>query len=93
VAAFYFRCGSCKHEFAKLLPRVLKDHKCPKCGARAKRAPRAPTSNVTETLDNGLMARRVERIQGATEIYRERSRADKVQREVVVVRGKLPDSG
>jgi hypothetical protein len=39
--------------------------------------PQAADLDVTETLDNGIMARRVERIQGATEIYAERARQDR----------------
>jgi hypothetical protein len=41
-----------------------------------KRTPKAPTAQVTETLDNGFMARRVERPAEAERLYKERARLD-----------------
>jgi hypothetical protein len=88
MPAFNFKCRACG-PFRKLLDRSAKAHPCPKCSSPARRDPKPPTSNVTETLDNGIMARRVERIQGATEIYSERARQDreKGRREIVVTTG------
>lgn len=93
MALYRFRCGDCGMEFLKLHIRVLRDAPCPKCGKKAKRSPGGVTTKTTETLDNGLMARRVERLQNATEITAERARADKTKREVVITDGKMPGNG
>jgi DNA-directed RNA polymerase subunit RPC12/RpoP len=91
MALYRFRCGSCKTEFQKLLIGVPKDAPCPKCGKKAKRNPGGVSTKTTETVDNGIMARRVERIQNATEIYSDRARADtkKHKREIAITSGKV----
>lgn len=88
MAAYFFKCKE-HGEFGKILPREVKTQPCPTCGTKSKRRPRPTTVSSQETLDNGLQARRVERIQGATELYRERARADKTKREVIIVSGKV----
>jgi hypothetical protein len=43
------------------------------CDAQLARVPKAPTTQITETLDNGLMARKLERPADAEQIYHERA--------------------
>jgi hypothetical protein len=38
------------------------------------RAPRGPTAQVKETLDNGAMKRKVERFKDAEKLYKDRSK-------------------
>lgn len=49
---------------------------CAVCGKPMERDPRPASSRVTETLDNGVMSRRVERPADAERLYKERARAD-----------------
>jgi hypothetical protein len=44
------------------------------CGMFMERFATPPTARVTEVLDNGSMVRKVERLQDAESIYKERSR-------------------
>lgn len=49
---------------------------CPACSKPLKRTPKPPTAQVMETLDNGFMARRIERPADAERLYAERAKAD-----------------
>ncbi len=44
------------------------------------RAPSAASSRMVETLDNGLMARRVERPANAEQLYRDRARNSEIDK-------------
>lgn len=77
---FYYKCADC----ARSNRRLLKDdqeadllkHFCP-CGGIMVRAPQAPSARITETLDNGLMVRRLERIADAEQVHYERAHGKK----------------
>jgi putative FmdB family regulatory protein len=79
---YYFRCGPCNSQikvFCK--PEKLQDErKCKTCGSNLVRNQQSPTTNVMEILDNGLMARAVERIADAEEVFKERARKDTLER-------------
>lgn len=49
---------------------------CPDCKAPMMREPEGPSSNITEVLDNGMMARKVERPADAERLYKERAKED-----------------
>lgn len=49
---------------------------CPKCPLTMRRAPKPPTSTVSERLDNGWMARAVERPADAERLYADRANKD-----------------
>ena len=46
---------------------------CPLCGEQMERAPRGPSAQVKETLDNGAMRRKVERFKDAEKLYKDRA--------------------
>jgi len=74
---YYFRCGSCNAELKKLLPPA--EAKAPRtceCGGAFVRAPRPPSNQVVERLDNGFMTKAVERPADAERLYRERAEND-----------------
>lgn len=84
---FYFKCtdakcpGTARHIFTPTAyklkgPGPVTAPPCCVCGKPMKRAPKAATSRVTETLDNGLMSRRIERPADAERLYKERAAAD-----------------
>ncbi len=79
---YYFKCIHCNSRvnvFCKT-EKLKEERHCVKCNTVLKRAPNAPSTNVKETLDNGIMARRVERIADAEEVNRERARQDTLER-------------
>jgi hypothetical protein len=47
------------------------------CGQAMKRTPRGATSRVVESLDNGVMTKRLERLADAERLFRERAKATK----------------
>lgn len=73
---YHYRCEPCRTD-AMLLrkPEKAKDPAiCPGCQQPMTRDPKPPTSMVKETLDNGIMGRRVERLANIEEIGKERSK-------------------
>jgi hypothetical protein len=77
---FYYRCAN-DHAQRKIqtpeeaaLPQVC----CkPDCATALVREPRPPSTRVTETLDNGLMTKRLERLADAERLFAERNEAVK----------------
>ncbi len=77
---YFFSCADCLEEARKLLKPEALDSMvffCPKCHKPMERSPQPPTSRVTETLDNGIMVRKVERLADAEQIHRERAKGKK----------------
>ena len=76
---YYFACVACKKEVRKLANNSAeakeKAGQC-ECGGLYSRSPRAPGIKAVETIDNGFMSRKVERLVDATRLYRERADAD-----------------
>ena len=72
---FFYNCTTCKidkrrvcmPEEAIILPV------CPTCYGPMARAPRGPSSNVVEHLDNGFMSKAIDRPAEAERLYKERS--------------------
>lgn len=72
MPAFYLKCTSCGKEKRKILPKY-DIVKCD-CGEDMQRSDQTNLSTmVKETLDNGAMSRKVERIHNVTELMKERS--------------------
>ena len=73
---YNFECSNCGATKNKLLGSESEAQVacviC-KCGEFMERRAVAPSARVTEVLDNGSMIRRVERLQDAERIYKERS--------------------
>ncbi len=74
---YFYSCGECGNQFKRLLPKEEKTSVCKVCGSAAQRAPQPPTTRITETLDNGVMVRKVERLADAEQIHRERAKGKK----------------
>lgn len=77
---FSFKCRVCKR-----LDRILlspEEAEQPVfcrgegCSGKLKRIPKAPTTVVKETVDNGIMARRVEIYPDVKEVMKERNETD-----------------
>lgn len=75
---YYYYCSECSLEKKRIVD-VPVEQPCPKCNKNMARSPRPPTSQVMEVVDNGLMSKRVERLNDIESILKERS--DKHSRE------------
>ncbi len=79
MPAYYLFCEACgddRHVIRKNA-KAADNVTCQTCGFGPMiRAVRAPTSRVVETLDSGIMSRRVERPADAERLYRERAEKD-----------------
>lgn len=79
---YNFACVSCKAPVRKILSPenyklfvIFNEYMdCKKCGGRVERKVNPPSSQTVETLDNGLMPKRVERFADAETLYKERSK-------------------
>lgn len=82
---FYYWCEPCQNRFYKLLQTAPTSQKveCPKCSGEAVRAPQAPTTKSMEKIDNGLMARAVERPADAERMFKERSQVDYEEKDAI----------
>lgn len=77
MPVFSYECSSCKTSFSKLLPKVEAEQRC-KCGGVGKRKLKTvPGLSVYEHIDNGVMARALDRPADAAKIFRERSEQHK----------------
>jgi hypothetical protein len=78
VALYYLSCLACGHEAARFLKTAKEatEQACAFCQGPMKRNPRPPSSQVMETLDNGHMGRKVERLKDAEELHQDRARND-----------------
>ncbi len=78
MPAYTFECPICKQwQRAILSVQEMKDGnvpcKTPGCAGILERKAQPPTTQITETLDNGLMPRKLERLADAERIHEERA--------------------
>jgi len=69
---YNFHCTTCGNTVRKLLkPERLKGVVivCTECGYAMERKPSAPSVRITETLDNGTMVKKLERLADAEQIH------------------------
>ncbi len=66
---YYFYCEVCQKKIKRIFPRPCAIVICRDCGAEAKRSPATVSVQVRETLDNGIMSRRLDRLADAERIY------------------------
>ena len=74
---YYYECEKCGTSTRRLLtPAEAKIvQPCiPPCEGFLKRTPKGPTAQVVERLDNGFMARALERPADAERLFRERAK-------------------
>lgn len=69
---FSYKCPS-HGEFQLSLEKRDKSHPCPTCGGDSVSIIKAGTTRIVERLDNGLMAKVVERLHNVEEIMEERN--------------------
>ncbi len=84
---YYYRCCKCHQPQRKIQTpeEATKLQVCGKpvegktdsCGYTLRREPKPPSSQVTETLDNGVMTKRLERLADAERLFAERNEATK----------------
>jgi putative FmdB family regulatory protein len=71
---YNFHCTTCGNTTRKLLkPERLKGVVivCTECGTAMERKVSGPSVRITETLDNGVMVKKVERLADAEQIHDE----------------------
>lgn len=73
MAHFTYNCPE-HGEFKVSLDRRQKTCQCPRCSLDCKPVIKAGTVRIVEVLDNGAMAKRVERLHNIEEIMEERDR-------------------
>ena len=73
MAWFTYKCEE-HGNFQISLPKREKVQKCPNCGSDSRVVIKGGSIQIVERLDNGAMARRVERLNNVEEIMEERSR-------------------
>lgn len=80
MAWFSYECPD-HGQFRKSFKKRERTAECPVCGGQGKAIMKAASIQVVERLDNGAMARRVERLHNIEEIMEER--ADKHSKTVM----------
>ena len=73
---FNFACPQCQNSFRKLLPKPPETAPaCPECGTESVRdvGSGGVTTKIVETLDNGMMQKRIERIADIERLHAERN--------------------
>ena len=75
---YYFQCCKCCKPQRKILTvEEAKKLQFCDCGYTLRRTPVPPSSQVTETLDNGAMTKKLERLADAERLFAERNEAVK----------------
>jgi hypothetical protein len=81
MPSYYFKCTKCeKTQRWILTPAEAKEERiCDLFGCRGRmtRTPKPPTARITETLDNGLMPRAIERPADAEQLHNEMAHGKK----------------
>ncbi len=72
MAWFSFQCKD-HGKFTLSLEKREKIQKCPKCGQDSRAIIKIGSSQIVERLDNGAMARAVERLHNVEELINERA--------------------
>lgn len=73
MACFNYKCPNCSKETRRIVPKPTVTF-CDECNVEMVRAPKPPTTQVKEVLDNGLMPRKVERLRDAEDLNRNRTK-------------------
>jgi hypothetical protein len=75
MPAFYLKCQKCGSEKRRILAKYA-DSPCD-CGGVYERTDKTnPSTMIKETLDNGAMVRKIERLHNIEELVKERSSQD-----------------
>lgn len=79
MALFLLACKKCKTVVKRFLDTPPRKLRCLVCGGPVNRAPKAPSTQMMEKLDNGAMSTALERLANAEEMHLEHAYADPVQ--------------
>lgn len=77
---YHFECPVCMEKTRKILSlKVYRQRKvaCKNCNCELSRVVEPPTSQVMETLDNGLMPKKLERLADSERLHHERAEQQK----------------
>ena len=72
MALFSFSCPE-HGEFSVMLKKGDSKYPCPQCGVEARRIVKVGSVRVTERIDNGMMAKGLDRLQDVDEMIDERN--------------------
>jgi hypothetical protein len=71
---YYYRCCKCHRPCRKIqTPEEAAKLQSCECGYTLRREPKPPSTQVKETLDNGVMTKRLERLADAERLFAERA--------------------
>lgn len=75
---YFYECGGCGKSAQRICsPEQSKEARtCPSCSMPLKRVPQPASTTILETLDNGIMSRKVTRLADAERIFKERADND-----------------
>lgn len=74
---YHFACEACQLAVRRIMAAAdVGQARCPACSGPLRRDARGPTVKVTETLDNGFMVRKLERLADAERLFKERAATD-----------------
>lgn len=75
---FYYKCRKCGAEKRRIfsLAESKESQEC-ECGYAMERDPRPPSSAAKETLDNGIMTKKLERYTDAEELFHSLGESEK----------------
>lgn len=75
---YHYFCPTCEEDKRRLLSveAASKDVECSKCKSKMSRKVQGPSSQAVETLDNGTMSKRLERLVDAERLYTERCKVN-----------------
>lgn len=73
---FYFYCSNCQKKYRHILKQYSLGQKvsCVVCKSALERLVKAPTTQTTEIIDNGIMPKQVEKLMDVKELLEERSK-------------------
>ena len=74
---FNLVCKRCKAAIRRILkPQEVRKQVCGDCGGTMRRVPGSISTQMMERLDNGAMARTMERLANAEELYKDHAAND-----------------
>jgi len=80
---FQWHCTKCNYLARKLSSERPKLDPCPKCGAEQEFITNGQSMKM-DTLDNGLMVRKIERLHNIEELLKERNNKAKPKEEEII---------
>lgn len=75
---FYWKCNECNVQLTRIysFKESQNGEICSKCNNKMTRSEKGVNAQVYETLDNGLMSKKIERLADAQRIFSDHSKTD-----------------